>query len=103
MTKSIGNRGVIDDLPTTLEISDTGRAASTGDCNRYFGAVTIDGDRIVFKQLASTRKACPPAIINQEARFHRALRRARSWRIEHEKLLLFDQTGAIVIRLSKVE
>ena len=61
MTESIGNKGVIDDLPTTLEISDTGRAASTGDCNRYFGAVTIDGDRIVFKQLASTRKACPPS------------------------------------------
>lgn len=46
--------------PLVLTFPDAGRVSLTAGCNRHVGAITIEGDTMTFRQLASTRMACPP-------------------------------------------
>lgn len=102
LAEDIEGGGVIDNAQTTLEIGRDGRAGGRGGCNSYGGEVTIDGDRISFGRMAGTMMACVEAVMNQEGKFHDALSRVVSFRIEQDqrKLFLLDQGGETLIRLS---
>ena len=102
LAEDINGGGVIDRLQTTLDISAKGRATGFGGCNAFTGQVRLDGAGVAFGPLASTRKACTRAVMDQEYKFHQALNGARSWRIdEHGKLVLTDASGNVVARLTR--
>ncbi len=96
--------GVIDRLQTTLEIAADGTVSGHGGCNRYRGRVSITGESISFSPLASTKMACTPAAMAQEQKFHQALEKTRTFRINtrERKLILRDGNGATVARLAKM-
>lgn len=102
LAEDILGGGVIDRLQTTLEIAPDGAVSGHGGCNRYRGRVSITGESISFSPLASTKMACTPAAMAQEQKFHQALERARSFRINarERKLILRDGVGATVARLA---
>ena len=103
LAEDINGGGVIDRLQTTLDISPEGRATGFGGCNNFMGSVTIDGTTVSFGPLASTRKACTPAVMDQENKFHQALSAAKTWRIdEQSKLLLTNSAGNIVAKLTRL-
>ena len=59
---------------TTLTAIFTADAVSgSAGCNDYNGAYTLDGDKVTIGPLATTRKACEPAVMDQEAAFLTAL------------------------------
>ena len=102
LVEDIQSRGVMDYLQTTLRVSGGGEVTGTGGCNSYFGSADIDGDRIRFGALGSTRMACPEAIMDQESRFFAALELVRHWRVDPAgHLHLMDEDGATVVRLSR--
>jgi heat shock protein HslJ len=103
LAEDIGGGGVIDRVQTRLELSADGKVTGNGGCNRYFGTASVEGNRIVFGRIGSTRMACPPAVMSQETRFFNALTSVRTWRIERTKLLLLDSRGAVSIRLARNE
>ena len=92
LAESIRGGGVIDRLQTILEVGADGAISGTGGCNAMRGSATISGDRIVFGPIASTRKACSPAVMDQETKFFSALNDVQSWRTDpvRGKLLLLD-------------
>lgn len=101
LAEDILGGGVIDNLQTTLELAADGQASGNGGCNRFGGKAEIAGDRIRFASLASTMMACQEAIMGQERKFHDALERTRSYRIDanERKLYLLDAAGQVVARL----
>jgi heat shock protein HslJ len=103
--ETIDGGGVLDRVQTTLEIRDDGIVSGTGGCNRYAGSAHVDGERIRFAPMGSTRMACAPAVMNQETKFHRALARAAAWRIDEarRKLTLLDDRGFDLIRLTQMD
>jgi putative lipoprotein len=104
LAEDILGGGVIDRLQTTLEIAADGTVSGHGGCNRYSGRVSITGESISFSPLASTRMACTPAAMAQERKFHQALEKTRTFRINarERKLILRDGNGATVARLAKM-
>ena len=102
LAEDIEGSGVIDNVQTTLQIGHDGRAGGHGGCNTYGGEVTIEGDRISFGRMAATMMACVEAVMNQEGKFHDALRRVVSFRIDPDqrKLLLLNEGGETLIRLA---
>ena len=104
LAEDINGGGVIDRLQTTLEITPEGRATGFGGCNAFTGSVTITGAAVAFGPLASTRKACPPAVMDQESKFHQVLAAAKGWRIDEQqrKLMLTDAAGKVVARLTQL-
>lgn len=104
LAEDIRQGGVIDRLQTVLEIATDGTITGTGGCNRMSGRATISGDKITFGPIASTKMACTPAAMNQEAKFFAALRDVRTWRIDptRQKLALLDSDRKPVIVLAQM-
>lgn len=97
--------GVIDNSRTTVHFAEPGRVAGSGGCNRYTGAYERDGASLSIGPLAGTRRACIPALMDQEQRFYQAMARVVAWRIgpETDLLHLLDENGETVIRASRIE
>lgn len=103
LAEDIDGRGVIDTLQSSVAFSTDGQASGNAGCNRFFGAATIDGDRVRFGALATTRRMCPEAIMNQESRFLAALAAVRRFEMRQGLLFLFDEAGAPRLRLSRID
>ena len=100
----IGGRGVVDRARTTLEFLEPGRIGGRTGCNRFFGRVVLDGDRITVGNLGLTRMACSESLMDQEQRFVDALGNARRLELAHGGLILnvFDDVGRRLLELSRI-
>jgi heat shock protein HslJ len=103
LAEDIRGGGVLDRPRSVLEIRRDGAVGGSGGCNRLLGRARIDGETIVFDPVASTRMACTPVVMDQELKFHAALKSARRFAVEPEqrKLVLYDADGRIVMRLAR--
>jgi putative lipoprotein len=104
LTEDVRRVGVIDRAQPILEINANGAISGTGGCNRFTGRASVAGGRIRFGPIASTRMACSPPVMNQEAQFFVALGEVRAWRIDakRRKLLLLDGNGIPVVVLARI-
>jgi heat shock protein HslJ len=105
LAEDIGGRGVIDRARSTMEFKEPGQVGGLAGCNRYFGAVTLEGDAISFGNLAATRMMCPEALMDQEQRFLEALAAARRVELTHEGLILLVYADAAepIIEFSRLD
>ncbi|MGH8563671.1 MAG: META domain-containing protein [Gammaproteobacteria bacterium] len=71
----------------------------SGGCNRLFGGYRLEGERIRFSGIATTRMSCP-AGMEIEREFLRALAEAETWKISRPELDLFDTLGEPVARFA---
>jgi putative lipoprotein len=103
LVQDIDGRSVAPDLQTTVAFGEDGTVAGTGGCNRFTGGAGVGAGTIAVGPLASTRMACPPAVMDQERRFFDAMARAASWSVGADGLLrLSDAGGAEILRLAPV-
>lgn len=58
-------------------------------CNNFFGGYTLDGNKLKFGMLASTRMACPK-INDLDIEFNKMISMTSSYRINGNKLELFE-------------
>jgi heat shock protein HslJ len=77
--------------PPTLRLDGTKKSATgSTSVNRFTGAYELKGDTLVFKPLATTRRAGPPELMAQETTFLQALRSATGYRIARNQLILLQ-------------
>jgi heat shock protein HslJ/phosphoglycolate phosphatase-like HAD superfamily hydrolase len=69
LAEDIEGRGVIDRAQSTLEIGEEGEATGNTAVNRFRGSFDRKGQQIQFGRLATTRRAGPPALMDQERRY----------------------------------
>jgi len=82
LAENILGSGVVDRVQTILEIAPDGVVTGTAGCNRFRGKAILDGERISFAQLVTTKMHCTPAAMDQEQRFRRALEATQRFRID---------------------
>lgn len=104
LAEDIGGGGVIDRLQSVLEIAADGRISGTGGCNRIAGKARVEGIRISFGPIVSTRMACSPAVMDQERKFLAALEKVRRWHVDpaRGKLALLGARGKPLIVFSRM-
>ncbi|MFN4168243.1 MAG: META domain-containing protein [Pannonibacter phragmitetus] len=83
-----------------LQIEEAGTVAGSGGCNTIFGQVRQSGGVLKIGPLAVTRKACAPAIMDQERKFVEAVHAAVDYRGERGSLTLLNAKSEPVLRLS---
>ena len=91
LLEDLGGRGVLDRVEATLAFPEAGRVTGNGSCNRFTGSVEIGGGTIRFWQVASTRRACVPAVMDQEAKYLKALEGAERVAMEGPWLLIYSK------------
>lgn len=77
----IGEQPLIDNSHLTITLGEDGRAYGNGGCNHWFAPYTLDGEKLSFGKIGSTRKMCAPALMEQEKRFLQALQTVERWDI----------------------
>jgi len=79
----------------TLEFSADGGLSGSSGCNRFSGPWTLAGGALRVGPLRTTRMACEPEVMQQEAAFLAALQGATVVRREGERLELRTAEGAL--------
>jgi heat shock protein HslJ len=72
-------------------------SGSTG-CNRITGGYALEGDKLRFQQMVSTRMACISGM-EQEGRILKALETIERYRFAGDQLELLDAAGVALLRL----
>lgn len=89
--EDIDNGGIIDRSMITMDFSEGGRIMGFTGCNRYFGDANVARDALSLGGIGSTRRACAPALMNQEQRFLNALNDAARYAIDKDTwLVVYD-------------
>lgn len=102
--EDIDQGGVIDFAMVYFQIENGNRIIGSTGCNRFFGEVTASNGRFAASQVASTLRACPPAIAKQEQRFLIALNEAVRYEIkENTWLILYDATDKPRLKLIQMD
>jgi len=89
IVEDIDGGGVIDFARTSIMFGEDGEASGSGACNRYSGTYVLTGEGFSFGPIAATKKACPPAVMDQEYRFFAAL--------EYTDRFEIDDAGALIL------
>jgi putative lipoprotein len=98
LAEAIGGEGITPGVQSTLRVDSDGRASGSAACNRFTGSATITGTEVSFGPLATTRRMCPPDVMDQEDRYLSALAAARRFVHEDETLRLRDERDVDVVR-----
>ncbi len=78
----------------TLILGEDGRAYGNAGCNHWFASYRMQGDQLSFSEIGSTRKMCPPVLMEQEQRFLDALSKVQRWDFSsQEQLRLWPADG----------
>ena len=89
VVEDIAQGGIIDSSRVTLNFQEEGRVSGMASCNTYNASYAITGEGLSFERAMSTKKACAPALMNQENRFLTALSGIDRFEI--------SDTGALVL------
>ena len=99
--ESIDDRPVIDRSPAYIEFTPEGQASGNASCNQFTGSYVLSGTDLSFSKMATTRKMCPPVLMEQETRFLAALQRVAKVQLQDGLLLLQNARNATVIKASR--
>lgn len=94
VVEDIDGSGIIDSSRLTIDFRSARRVAGNGSCNPFRGEWTLTGEGLGLTRLASTRKTCAPALMDQEGRFLALLSDVSRFDIGHHgELLLIASDG----------
>jgi putative lipoprotein len=100
LAEDIQGGGVIDGAQSTITFESATKVTGSGACNRLFAAVRISGGTLAFSGIGTTRKACPPAVMDQEQKFLAALSATRTFRLTEHRMQLYDADGSELVRFT---
>jgi heat shock protein HslJ len=86
------------DAPNLIFDEKLRRVSGSTGCNRIAGGYTLEGDKLLFQQMVSTRMACISGM-EQEDRILKALGTIERYRFADGQLELLDAAGAASLRL----
>ncbi len=89
IVEDVNSGGIIDSSRIEITFSNDGGVSGSTGCNRFTGQYTLDDSTLSFGPLATTERACAPALNQQEARVLAALNAVESWSL--------DETGALIL------
>jgi heat shock protein HslJ/uncharacterized membrane protein/membrane-bound inhibitor of C-type lysozyme len=102
VTEDIDGIGVLEGVQSTIVFESEERIVGSTGCNQYFAPFRRSGATLRIGTMGSTRRACPPPVMNQEGLFLAALAAAATFRHEGRVLWLIDESGRARVRLTRV-
>ena len=89
IVEDVASTGIIDNSRLTLNFDKDGRLSGSSGCNQYTTSYETTDSALALDAIATTRKMCPPALMNQEGKFLSVLHDTASYS--------FAETGALVV------
>jgi heat shock protein HslJ len=102
LLEDLGGTGVVDRIQTTLRFDATNRISGQGGCNRYTGTVEFNAAQVKIGAVASTRKLCVPAVMDQETRYFQAIQNAERVELDGAYLLIHTRQTTAPLRFTQL-
>ena len=99
--QELGGQVAMAQPAATLAFPQPGQVAGHGSCNRFFGTVEIDRDRIRFGPIGATKMACMGGASQQEMRYLGALQKAQRYEVKDGSLLIHVEGMDQPLRFSR--
>jgi heat shock protein HslJ len=100
---SFGGSPVLASESTSMQF-DKGRLSGSDGCNRYRTSYSASqGSLSIGPSFASTRMACPLAIMEEATTFIAMLGRTTGYRVEGDRMMLLDKSGQPMAAFKKTE
>ncbi len=92
---------IADSMATLVFNTDELRLSGSTGCNLVNTGYKLDNDMIELGMAATTLKMCPPALMEQEQRFIKALEKVARLSITNDLLILQDNADNELFRATK--
>ncbi|WP_353386539.1 YbaY family lipoprotein [Halopseudomonas sabulinigri] len=89
IVEDVDSKGVIDNTQMSLNFTNEGLLGGRAACNQYTTSYQLGGEGLTTQAIASTQKACAPALMNQDEHFLEVLGDVARFEI--------DDTGALIL------
>lgn len=100
VVEDINGGGIIDRSRVTLNFWQDGRVTGRASCNNLMGQYQLSGEGLSIGQVATTRMACAPALMEQEQRVLGNLAQVQRFDVDETgALLLHSAEGVLKARL----
>ena len=101
--EEIDGIAVADKVQSTIRFQGGDRIAGWGGCNRYFANYRSGRNFFKVGPIGSTRRICPPVVMEQEERFFGVLQKARSIRMEGDFLVIDSEITQKPMRFGRLK
>ena len=100
VVEDINEGGIIDRSRVSLTFWPEGRVTGMASCNALTGQYELTGEGLHMEQIATTRKACAPSLMQQEQRVLSVLNQLQRFDVDDTgALLLYSEGGSLKARL----
>lgn len=101
--EEIDGSAAVDRVQSTIRFQGNDRIAGWGGCNRYFANVRSGRNFFKVGPIGSTRRICPPVVMEQEERFFNALQKSRSIRMEGHQLVIDSEATQKPLKFGRLK
>jgi heat shock protein HslJ len=101
LVDSINGKPVITKSTTNLKFTEENMLSGSASCNSISTSYSSQDKAISIGPIASTRKMCLPALMDQEAIFLQALSKVRRFQLNNGQLSMFDPQGTLRVKAKR--
>ena len=101
--KSIQDKAVIKKSAARLSFNAESRLAGSASCNNISSSYKSQNSTLTIGAIATTRKMCLPALMEQESQLLRALSKVKRFQLHNDQLSMYDQRGILQVQAQRLE
>ncbi|MBU2871498.1 META domain-containing protein [Colwellia sp. E2M01] len=103
LVESINDESVIKDSKVDLIFTAENQLSGTSSCNNFSTSYSQENNSLTLGNMATTRKMCLPALMEQETTVLHALSKVKRFQLSNGQLSLFDQQGVLQIQAKRTK
>lgn len=96
-------KAVINNSSARLSFNHENKLSGSASCNNFSSSYSTHDNALTITPMATTRKMCSPALMEQELQLLRALNKVKHFQLNNDQLSLYDQQGALQIKAKRTK
>ena len=101
MLSLAGTSWAMPGMPKQFVEFNASKISGNAGCNHFNGSFGQNGASVEMGRLATTRMACKPGIMIEEAKFLHSLEKSASFEVSGNQLVLKNASGDIILKLNR--
>jgi len=98
---SIQGKPVIADSKAKLVFTEENKLSGSASCNNISTSYSSKNSTLKIAPIATTRKMCAPALMEQEAILLQSLNKVKRFQLNNGELSMFDQQGRLQLKAKR--
>ena len=100
---TIQESAVIKSSSVYLKFNQENKLSGSASCNNLSTSYTSHDNALTIAPIATTRKMCSPALMNQEALFLQSLNKVKRYKVDNRQLTMYDHQGQLIIAAKRTK